>query len=124
MSELVTTRDKEVSKMAKQLPEGAITDIKSIKSGMMVKVQANPILHKCLSNDVYSDDGSMCHWGLKLAHAPDMKDYDEFKQGYWKTASYDYAHVDSVEYALPPTPSGYMAVARRDGDIVLIDVGD
>ena len=109
--------------MGNKIPEGATTKIKGITPGMMVKVKGDPVLHKCLSNDVYSED-NIDVWGLALAHEPGMEYYDDAKQGYEANASYDFAHVDSIEYALPPIPSGYLAVVRRDSGIVLIEVGD
>lgn len=109
--------------MSNKIPEGAITNIKDITPGMMVKVKEDPVLHECLANDVYSED-NIDVWGLMLAHEPGMEYYDDSKQGYEESASYDFAHVNSIEYALPPIPSGYLAVVRRDGGIVLIEVGD
>ena len=109
--------------MGNKIPEGAITNIKDIIPGMMVKVKEDPILHRCLSNDVYSDD-NVDVWGLILVHEPRMECYNDSEQGYPESASYDFAHVDIIEYALPPIPSGYLAVARRDGGIILIEVGD
>lgn len=110
--------------MSNKIPEGAITNIKNITPGMMVKVKENPILHKCLSNYVYSEDTYVDVWGLRLAHEPGMEYYNDSKQGYEENASYDFAHVDSIEYAMPPIPPGFIAVVRRDGNITIVEVGE
>ena len=110
--------------MDNKLPEGATTDIKDIKPGMMVKVKGDPVLHKCRSNDVYCEDGNVDVWGLMLAHEPRMEYYNDSFQGYGNGASYDFAHVNSIEYALPPIPPGYLAIVRRGGGIVFVEVDD
>ena len=110
--------------MNNRIPDGATTDIKSITTGMMVKVKGDPVLHECLRNDVYGEENDLYLWGLMLAHEPRMEDYDDSRQEYARSASYDFAHVDSVEYALPPIPTGYLAIERRDGGIVLVEVDD
>ena len=108
--------------MVDQIPDGAITDIMKITPGMMVKVKEDPILHRCRYNDVHyegcDDDG----WGLTLEHEPRMEYYDDRSGRYHPTATYDFAHVNSVEYALPPIPPGELAIVRRDGSITLVDV--
>ena len=109
--------------MNNRIPDGAVTVIKDITSGMMVKVKGDPVLHKCLDNDIYSEDG-IDLWGMLLKHEPRMEYYSETDHEYSSSSTYDFAHVDSIEYALPPIPSGYLAVVRRDGGIVLIEVGD
>ena len=108
--------------MGNKIPEGAITNIRDIIPGMMVKVKRDPVLHKCLGNDIYSEDGTD-EWGMMLGHEPRMEYYDEHEHAYKYSAS-DYVHVDCIEYALPPIPSGYLAVVRRDGRITIVEVGD
>ena len=110
--------------MNSKLPEGATTNIKDIKPGMMVKVKGDPVLHKCLSNDVYCEDANVDVWGLMLAHEPRMEYYNDSSQGYVDCTSYDFAHVNSIEYALPPIPPGYLAIVRRGGGIVFVEVDD
>ena len=109
--------------MDSKLPEGATTDIKSITTGMMVKVKGDPVLHKCLDNDICSEDG-IDVWGMLLKHEPRMEYYSETDSGYSRPASYDYVHVDCVEYALPPIPPDTIAVVQRDGRIMIVEVGD
>ena len=119
--------------MNNRIPEGAVTVIKDITPGMMVKVKGDPVLHKCLSNDIYDDDSASVwgtlishgvdEWGMLLGHEPRMEYYDEHEHAYKYSAS-DYVHVDCIEYALPPIPPGYLAVARRDGGTVLVEVAD
>ena len=108
--------------MNDKLPQGAITDIKSIATGMMVKVKGDPILHKCLSNDINSEDG-VDEWGMLLGHEPRMEYYDEHEHAYKYSAS-DYVHLDCIEYATPPIPPGTIAIAAKHGEIKLIEVGD
>ena len=108
--------------MTNKTPDGAVTNIRSIKTGMMVKVKGDPVLHKCLSNDIHSEDG-VDEWGMLLGHEPRMEYYDEHEHAY-KYSSSDYVHMDCIEYALPPIPPGYLAVARRDGGTVLVEVAD
>ena len=108
--------------MNNRIPDGAVTDIKDITPGMMVKVKEDPILHKCLSNDINSEDG-VDEWGMLLGHEPRIEYYDEHEHAYKYSAS-DYMHMDCIEYALPPIPPDTIAVALRDGGIVLIEVGD
>ena len=110
--------------MSNRIPDGATTSIKDIKPGMMVKVKGDPVLHKCRSNDVYCEDDNVDVWGLILAHEPRMESYDDSFQGYGDYASYDFAHVNSIEYALPPIPPQYIAVAAKHGEIKLIEVND
>ena len=108
--------------MNNRIPDGAVTVIKDITPGMMVKVKGDPVLHKCLDNDINSEDG-VDEWGMLLGHEPRMEYYDAHEEAY-KYSSSDYVHLDCIEYALPPIPSGYLAVVRRDGGIVLVEVGD
>lgn len=109
--------------MDSKLPEGATTDIKSITTGMMVKVKGDPVLRKCLDNDICSEDG-IDEWGMLLKHEPRMEAYSETCREYYSPASYDYVHMDCIEYALPPIPPQYVAVAAKHGEIKLIEVSD
>ena len=109
--------------MNSKLPEGATTDIKSITTGMMVKVKGDPVLHKCLDNDICSEDG-IDVWGMLLNHEPRMEYYSETDSGYSSSATYDYVHMDCIEYALPPIPPDTIAVVQRDGRIMIVEVGD
>jgi hypothetical protein len=109
--------------MDSKLPEGATTDIKSITTGMMVKVKGDPVLHKCLDNDICSEDG-IDVWGMLLNHEPRMEYYSETDSGYSSSATYDYVHMDCIEYALPPIPPQYIAAAAKHGEIKLIEVSD
>ena len=109
--------------MNNRIPDGAVTDIKDITPGMMVKVKGDPVLHKCLSNDINSEDG-VDEWGMLLGHEPRMEYYDDSEQDYPESALYDFAHMDSIEYALPPIPPGTIAIAAKHGEIKLIEVGD
>ena len=106
-----------------KLPEGATTSIKDIKPGMMVKVKGDPVLHECLDNDIYSEDGTDL-WGMLLKHEPRMEYYSETDREYYSSVTYDYVHVDCIEYALPPIPPGYLAIVRRGGGIVFVEVDD
>lgn len=99
--------------MNNKLPAGAITDIKNITPGMMVKVKEDPVLHRCNYRE-YSV--------IQLEHAPRMEYYDDSILGYENSPSYDFVHVNSIEYAIPPIPLGTIAVARRDGGITLVEV--
>lgn len=109
--------------MDSKLPEGATTEIKSITTGMMVKVKGDPVLHKCLDNEICSEDG-IDVWGMLLKHEPRMEYYSETDSEYSRLATYDYVHMDCIEYALPPIPPGYLAVALRDDGTVLVEVAD
>ena len=109
--------------MNNKLPEGATTDINSITPGMMVKVKGDPVLHECLDNDVCSEDGTDL-WGMLLKHEPRMESYSEAECAYSSSATYDYVHVDCIEYALPPIPPQYVAVAAKHGEIKLIEVNE
>ena len=110
--------------MNNRIPDGAVTVIKDITPGMMVKVKGDPVLHKCLDNDIYGDN-YVDVWGLKLAHEPRMEYYNiDSEQGYAEYSSYDYVHVDCVEYALPPIPPDTIAIAAKHGEIKLIEVSE
>lgn len=109
--------------MDNKLPEGATTSIKDIKPGMMVKVKGDPVLHRCRYNDVHYERGDDDEWGLTLEHEPRMEYWDDHSREYRPTATYDFAHVNSIEYALPPIPPGELAIVRRDGGITLVEVG-
>ena len=109
--------------MNSKLPEGATTDIKSITTGMMVKVKGDPVLHKCLDNDIYSEDG-IDVWGMLLKHEPRMEYYSDTDCEYSNSATYDYVHVGCIEYAISPIPPGYLAIVRRGGGIVFVEVDD
>ena len=108
--------------MDNKLPEGATTDLKDVKPGMMVKVKGDPVLHECLDNDICSEDGTDL-WGMLLKHEPRMEYYSETDREYSSSATYDYVHMDCVEYALPPIPPGTIAVVQPDGSIVIVEVG-
>ena len=109
--------------MSNRIPDGATTSIKDIKPGMMVKVKGDPVLHECLDNDVCSEDGTDL-WGMLLKHEPRMESYSETDCEYSSSATYDYVHVDCIEYALPPIPPQYIAVAAKHGEIKLIEVNE
>ena len=109
--------------MDNKLPEGATTDIRSVTTGMMVKVKGDQVLHKCLDNDIYSEDG-IDLWGMLLKHEPRMEYYSETDCEYSSSATYDYVHLDCVEYALPPIPPDTIAVAAKHGEIKLIEVSE
>ena len=109
--------------MDNKLPEGATTDLKDIKPGMMVKVKGDPVLHKCLDNDICSEDGTDL-WGMLLKHEPRMEYYSPTSRGYSSSATYDYVHADCIEYALPPIPPGYLAIERSGGGTVFVEVDD
>ena len=109
--------------MSNKIPDGATTSIKDIKPGMMVKVKGDPVLHECLDNDIYSEDYTDL-WGMSLKHEPRMEHYSETDCEYSSSATYDYVHVDCIEYALPPIPPQYVAIAAKHGEIKLIEVSD
>ena len=107
--------------MNNRIPDGAVTVIKDITLGMMVKIKGDPVLHKCLDNDIYSEDG-IDLWGMLLKHEPRMEYYSDTDREYSSSATYDYVHMDCIEYALPPIPPQYVAVAAKNGEIKLIEV--
>ena len=107
--------------MNNKLPEGATTNVKDIVPGMMVKVKGDPVLHKCWDNDIYSEDG-IDVWGMSLKHEPRMEYYSETDREYSSSATYDYVHVDCIEYALPPIPPDTIAIVRCDGGVTLVDL--
>lgn len=97
-------------------------DLHNIQTGMVVKVKGDPVLHKCLRNDINSEDG-VDEWGMLLGHEPRMEYYDEHERAYKYSAS-DYVHFDCIEYALPPIPPGTIAIADKHGEIKLIEVNE
>ena len=108
--------------MNNRIPDGAVTVIKDITPGMMVKVKGDPVLHKCLSNDINSEDG-VDEWGMLLGHEPRMEYYDEHEHTY-KYSSSDYVHLNCIEYAMPPIPPDTIAIAAKHGEIKLIEVSE
>ena len=109
--------------MNNRIPDSAVTVINDITPGMMVKVKGDPILHKCLRNDINSEDG-VDEWGMLLKHEPRMEYYSETDREYSSSAAYNYVHVDCVEYALPPIPPDTIAIAAKHGEIKLIEVSE
>jgi hypothetical protein len=99
-----------------------ITRIYEIMPGMQVKVKGDPVLHKCLSNQVYDEDGPNDPWGMKLEHAPRMEYYDYLKHRYDEDSYWDYAYAECIEYAVPPIPPGYIAIEDSSKTVQLIQV--